>query len=639
VSQLEMPAAARPRERPKDASIQSNHERIGDLSVLGGILALEVVLFFFDLTWPRTLIFALACFAPALAFNRVGWLKIFGPVFYYDMVRQSRRGRLLLLRNLYCLVLCGFFYYTAYKTMGTYFFVFPADPIVAQGITQTYFQWFLAAQLILVALLTPAFVAGSLAEEKERKTLEFLATTDLLNREIVLSKLGSRLASLGLLVLTGLPILGMLQFVGGIDPNLTLAAYALTFSIMLGEAGVSIACSAICRRPRDAIGVAYVCIVAYYALALGMRSAVAAGYGSSVILPLRDLLPTRYGHVLRLDFLTAMLDKGNPLAVYQEVGKAAATGSLAMMLPHLVLQFAVFHGGIALVTISLAVAIVRRAGLAENPQDARPIFSRKAVRRRVPVGPLPMLWKEIYREAVPRPPWVSVCVFLLVLAATIVPLGWIVFHGLVWRNPAAAGHPTTVGTFAAAQSFVHIIARPMSTWSRANTVVVGTLALFAVGVRAASSILSEREKDTWDTLLSTPVECLSILKAKWAGSILGVRWGLGWLAFVWLAATILGGMELGVFPFVLLAWLSSASLVAVIGLAFSVWCRTSLRAIMATTICTVLMLVIQRLIWFVVGNWLMAGIWIERSKDFIMQGQLTPFDFGYTNILHFPGFS
>ena len=80
-------------------------------------------------------------------------------------------------------------------------------------------------------------VAGSIAEEKDRKTLEFLLATDLRNREIILSKLGARLANLLLFILTGLPILSILQFLGGVDPNLVLAGFAATFLTMAGLGG------------------------------------------------------------------------------------------------------------------------------------------------------------------------------------------------------------------------------------------------------------------------------------------------------------------------------------------------------------------------------------------------------------------
>src|SRR5207302_11017958 len=91
----------------------------------------------------------------------------------------------------------------------------------------TFFSSFTVVQLIAVFLLTPSYVAGSIAEEKERKTLEFLLATDLRNREIVLSKFSSRLCNMLLFILTGLPILSALQFMGGVDPDLVVASFVV----------------------------------------------------------------------------------------------------------------------------------------------------------------------------------------------------------------------------------------------------------------------------------------------------------------------------------------------------------------------------------------------------------------------------
>ena len=98
---------------------------------------------------------------------------------------------------------------------------------------------FLGLQMLLMAVLTPAYTAGVIAEEKDRGTLEFLlATADLNNSEIILSKLAARLANLLLTLLTGLPILCFLQFLGGTDPLLVLAGFAATAIMMVGLAGL-----------------------------------------------------------------------------------------------------------------------------------------------------------------------------------------------------------------------------------------------------------------------------------------------------------------------------------------------------------------------------------------------------------------
>ena len=83
-------------------------------------------------------------------------------------------------------------------------------------------------QYLAVFLLTPIYTAGVIAEEKDRRTLDLLLTTRLTNREIVAGLLASRLATLGLIFLTILPVLSLMEFLGGVDPKLVLAGFLIT---------------------------------------------------------------------------------------------------------------------------------------------------------------------------------------------------------------------------------------------------------------------------------------------------------------------------------------------------------------------------------------------------------------------------
>ncbi|HYV38404.1 MAG TPA: ABC transporter permease subunit, partial [Gemmataceae bacterium] len=236
-------------------SSQTWHERVGDLGLLFGILLATTVSLVASLEWWQLLLVWGICLLPALAFGAVGWLKLFGPVLYYDMIRQSRRSRFIILRFLYALLLVFLFFCVSMSVTNMH--LSRTDTHMAADIAQHYFEVFMVAQFIMVVLLTPAYVGGAISDEKDRKTLEFMLATDLLNREIVLSKLGSRLANLALVVLTGLPILSVMQFLGGVDPNLVLAGFALTALTVVGLAAVSIFCSTICKKPRESIALSY----------------------------------------------------------------------------------------------------------------------------------------------------------------------------------------------------------------------------------------------------------------------------------------------------------------------------------------------------------------------------------------------
>src|SRR5207253_2813752 len=191
--------------------------------------------------------------------------RVCGPLLFYDLIRIARRTRYFLLRLLYALLL-GFMLCWLYVMLSVSGQKTALSASEMARFAESFFSTFVFVQFAVISLLTPAYTAGAIAEEKERRTLEFVLATDLRNREIVLSKLMSRLANLSLLVLTGLPILGFLQFLGGVDPNLVAASFAGTILTMVSLACLSILNSVLTRRARDAIALTYLAAVGYLAL-------------------------------------------------------------------------------------------------------------------------------------------------------------------------------------------------------------------------------------------------------------------------------------------------------------------------------------------------------------------------------------
>ena len=134
------------------------------------------------------------------------------------------------------------------------------QPLSMARFAYQFFLVFVMFQYGVAAFLTPAYVAGTIADEKERKTLEFLLATDLQPREIIFGKVAARVTNLIMYVLAGLPIIAFLQLFGGIEPDLVLATSAATIITILGFAGISIYFSTIMRKPRDAIVMSYMTI-------------------------------------------------------------------------------------------------------------------------------------------------------------------------------------------------------------------------------------------------------------------------------------------------------------------------------------------------------------------------------------------
>ena len=149
-------------------------------------------------------LFSIALFARSAVVN------LFGPVFIYETVRIGRKRLTFILRTLYLMVLTftlGMVFLSWLSSIGYWI---PGFQGIRPGQLSQYgtlaFSVFAPIQFGVVCFLTPAYVAGCIADEKERKTLEFLFATDLKNREIIFGKLAARIVTLLMYVIAGLPV-------------------------------------------------------------------------------------------------------------------------------------------------------------------------------------------------------------------------------------------------------------------------------------------------------------------------------------------------------------------------------------------------------------------------------------------------
>ncbi|MEA2593338.1 MAG: hypothetical protein QOD62_3169, partial [Actinomycetota bacterium] len=113
-----------------------------------------------------------------------------GPVFERELTSTARRGRFYALRSAYGLGLLAVLVASGRNGPPN----FDTDALAGVRIARDLFQNLLLVQGIAVVFLTPALVAGAIAEETQRKTLPELLTSDLSSFEIVLGKLAARLS-------------------------------------------------------------------------------------------------------------------------------------------------------------------------------------------------------------------------------------------------------------------------------------------------------------------------------------------------------------------------------------------------------------------------------------------------------------
>ncbi|HXG12183.1 MAG TPA: ABC transporter permease subunit, partial [Gemmataceae bacterium] len=408
----------------------------------------------------------------------------------------------------------------------------------------------------------PACVAGAVAEEKERKTLDYLLTSDLQPLEIVLGKLASRLAYLALLVLTGLPVLGLLQFLGGVDPQLVLAGFAATALTMFSLAGLGILNSVLAAKPRTAILLTYAEAILYLAASMALH-----------------LLA--WGKVPLLDWLHA----GNIILALRSLRSAAATGAgPTAVLPTLLRDYALFHGAVTVLCLLTATAVLRAWSRWQASRRSRRSFRITFMPRRRPrVGRQPMVWKELYTEPMFRFGRITMAVVGALLYGLVL-LGAFGFLCLFMLGSARGDLAETMN------AGVRCIGTPLA-----------CLMLLGVALHAASSISAERERQTFDSLLSSPLSNEAILRAKWIGSIASVR-RLGWyLGAIGVVGVFTGGLFPLAVPLLLIAWLIYASFLASLGLTFSLFCCSTTRATVWTLV---------TIVGLTGGHWL-CGMWLN----------------------------
>ncbi len=112
-------------------------------------------------------------------------------------------------------------------------------------------------QLTLILLIVPAYAAGAITMEREKRTLEMLRATLLSPSDVVTGKLVVVLA-LGLtLLLTTLPVAAWCLLLGGVAPVEIVYAYTYLFAVCLFVATLGLALSTVLGRSIGAVVVTY----------------------------------------------------------------------------------------------------------------------------------------------------------------------------------------------------------------------------------------------------------------------------------------------------------------------------------------------------------------------------------------------
>lgn len=489
-----------------------------------------------------------------------------GAVLHQEWLLGSRRNRLYLFRWVYAgwlIFLVGYGYVTlkeedtsrlARRNVSNTSFYF-ARTSMPEVVGQWFAETFVAQQMILLALATPAFVAGAVTDEKRRGTLYQLLTTELESRHIVLGKLLGRVAAVALVAVAGLPLFALLAGFGGVQPLTILAVAVALAGPLFALASAALLASVCCRQTRDAVLALYV---------VGTFAALAVW---------RIRGPLNYFDPLYVVAPAWGAWKGLDLA---ELGRRLLMASLCW-------------GGLGGICLALAIWRLRPACVRELENTRSPAVSssrwwgRIGSFVRVPVQDEPVRWRERHVEGLaPAPGLRRLPTWLAVIAVALLSTTSSLLI-LAWSMPAGAGREMLMAL--ARLDAVGLTARMPAAADGflAQGLVVMLLASLVVGVRCSGAVTGERERQTWEALLLTPLSAKQMIRGK--------LWGIMGASYAYLLAYAAPAIILSIFGGVLslwwvLLWLAVTVLamyyVGAAGLWASVRCKNSWRALLVT---------------------------------------------------------
>ena len=322
-------------------------------------------------------------------------------------------------------------------------------------------------------------------------------------------------------------------------------------------ASVSLLCSVLSRKTRDALGLAYGIGFAYLIV-----SGVAYGDAAAGRAPLPPRWADAYARV------AGAFAAGNPAVLVERVGTLSGRPAAAEGL-----RYAAFHLAVAVAAFALAAARLRAAArAAHSPLRSRLLRwasgERKAARPHPPVGDDPMFWKEVHVE-----PWAGRR--LVGRAANLLVVG-LTAWGLAGAAWEAAHVPPG--------SKPHVWRQPINGWVMAVSAGLGFVVCLRAAIHGAGAVTREREQDTATALRTTDLTAWEMLRGKFWGCVLAQRTALYVLAAAWLVGVLTGAASVfgllafcGVFPLY-------AAVFAWIGLACSARSRTTIQATIAAVV-------------------------------------------------------
>ena len=181
------------------------------------------------------------------------------PILTLELERQAARPRSHIVRCIAIVVLALLFLGEMAKGVDLGY--------VPRGLGAAFFEMLVLLQLVVIYALVPARIAGAVAGEDERRTLELLLMAPFRTASLLGQKLGARLVPTAGLLSVALPLYGLSYYLGGLDGfSIFLSIYVL--ALALCQVGViALLCSCFFRTASRALIGCYALLGLNYLLA------------------------------------------------------------------------------------------------------------------------------------------------------------------------------------------------------------------------------------------------------------------------------------------------------------------------------------------------------------------------------------
>ena len=178
------------------------------------------------------------------------------PLLVKELRGRMRGARAFVVLTVYLLLLSCFtsIIYYAYvaNTSG------PGGGAEMAYLGKTIFASVVIIEIFMVTFITPAFTAGAISGERERKTYELLRTTLLSARKLVFGKLASALTYMFLLILAAVPLESLAFVLGGVVVEELAIALVILLVTAFAFAAIGLLFSSFLRTTLASTVLAYI---------------------------------------------------------------------------------------------------------------------------------------------------------------------------------------------------------------------------------------------------------------------------------------------------------------------------------------------------------------------------------------------